>query len=70
MATGLNFSDSYRELKYVCIKELIMYFLDNAEERAKYIGALSILDAVAERIVDGIFNHFVHVDIRATGHTN
>ena len=50
MATGLNFSDSYRELQY--------------------IGALSILDAVAERIVDGIFNYFVHVDIRATGHTN
>ena len=35
-----------------------MYFLDNAEERAKYIGALSILDAVADRIVVGILNYF------------
>ena len=33
-----------------------MYFLDNAEERATYIGALSILDAVADRIVVGILN--------------
>jgi N-acetylmuramoyl-L-alanine amidase len=33
-----------------------MYFLDNQEERAKYIGSLNILDAVAERIVFGILN--------------
>ena len=35
-----------------------MYFLDNSEERATYVGALSILDAVAERIVVGILNYF------------
>ena len=35
-----------------------MYFLDNQEERATYIGALSILDAVADRIVVGILNYF------------
>ena len=38
-----------------------MYFLDNAEERAKYIGALSIFDAVAERIVVGILNYLTGV---------
>ncbi len=33
-----------------------MFFLDNADERASFIGSLNIMDAVAGRIAGGISN--------------